>query len=68
MSCSLHIFFTSIEFSCYICVLFDAKSSTPPQRVVAVQLTSLVFCQFLEQLGFVEKKQQQEDTMDLMFT
>ena len=68
MSSSLHIFFTSIEFSCYICVLFDAKSSTPPQRALAVQLTSLVFCQFLEQLGFVEIKQQQEDTMDLMFT
>ena len=64
VNCSLHEFFTSIEFSRYVCDLFDAKSTTPPQSAVAVQLEFSVQFEFLEQLGSVVKKEQREDTMD----
>ena len=47
VNCSLHEFFTSIEFSRYVSALFDAKSITPPQRAVAVQLANSVFGEFL---------------------
>ena len=64
VSCSLHEFFTSIEFSRYVCALFDATSSTPPQRAVAVQLANSIYCEFLEQLSSVVKNQQKEETID----
>ena len=56
VSGSLHEFFTGIEFSRYVCALFHVTSSTPPQRAVAVQLATSIYCEFLEQLSSVVKK------------
>ncbi|XP_020610138.1 uncharacterized protein LOC110048702 [Orbicella faveolata] len=61
---SLHKFFIGIDFSRYVCALFDATASTPPQRAVAVQLATSVYRIFLEQLVSVVKQQRQEETID----
>jgi len=44
--------------------LFDATASTPPQRAVTVQLTTLVYWEFSEQLVSVVKQQRQEEAID----
>ena len=58
---SLHEFFSGIEFSRYVCALFDATASTPPQRAVTVQLATSVYWEFSEQLVSVVKQQRQEE-------
>ena len=52
VSCSLHKFFTNIEFSRYIRALFDAKSSTSPQRAEAVQLANFGVLPIFGTVGF----------------
>lgn len=64
VTCSIHEFFIGIDFSRYVCALFDATASTPPQRAVALQLATSVYRKFLEQLVSVVKQQQQEETID----
>ena len=61
---SLHEFFTSNEFSGYVCAVFDVLSSKTPQRAAPVQLATSVYCECLEQLVSFVKKQQQEVTIE----
>ncbi|KAJ7350134.1 hypothetical protein OS493_038316 [Desmophyllum pertusum] len=58
---TLHEFFTSSDFSRYVCALFDARASTPPQRAIAVKLSTSVHWEFLEKLVSVVGQQRHEE-------
>lgn len=62
----LHEFFSGIEFSRYICALFDATTSKPPQRAVTVQLATSVYWEFSGQLVSVVKQQRQGEAINFV--
>ena len=60
---SLHEFFNSIEFSRYVCALFDITEMQPPQKAVAVELGNSVHWEFMEGLASVMNQQRQEEAI-----
>lgn len=60
---SLHEFFNSIEFSRYVCALFDVTQMQPPQKAVAVELANSVHWEFMEGLASVVNQERQEEAI-----
>ena len=63
MTSSLHEFFTGSDFSSYVCALFDVSETKPPQRAIAIQLSTTVYWQVLETLISVVGQQRREETV-----
>lgn len=56
----LHEFFTSTEFSQYVCIVFGVSEVTHPQRSVAIEVAKFIYWEFLEALVSVVR----QDRMD----
>lgn len=60
---SVHEFFTGSDFTSYVCTLFNVSKTKPPQRAIAVQLSTEVYWHVVETLISVVGQQRREETV-----
>ena len=56
----LHKFFSSTEFSQYVCIVYGVNEMTTPQLSVAIELAKFIFWEFLEALAAIIRKDKME--------
>ena len=61
---SLHSFFISSDFYCYVCSIFDVTQCTPAQTALAIELATSVYWEFFELLIVVVNQSRQEVAID----